>query len=71
MRTNIVIDDRLIKEAMRLSKVRTKREVVDLALREFVSRSKQRDILALIGEGVIAADYDVRAVRERMSRDPG
>jgi Arc/MetJ family transcription regulator len=71
MRTNIVIDDRLIKEAMRLSKVRTKREAVDLALREFVSRSKQRDILALIGEGVIAADYDVRAVRERMSRDPG
>lgn len=70
MRTNIVIDDRLIKEAMRLSKVRTKREAVDLALREFVSRSKQRDILALIGEGVIAADYDVRAVRERMSRDP-
>ncbi len=62
MRTNIVIDDRLIKEAMRLSKVRTKREAVDLALREFVSRSKQRDILALIGEGVIAADYDVRAV---------
>jgi Arc/MetJ family transcription regulator len=71
MRTNIVIDDRLIKEAMRLSKVRTKREAVDLALREFVSRSKQRDIFALIGEGVIDADYDVRAVRERMSRDPG
>src|ERR1022692_1138285 len=49
MRTNIVLDDRLVKEVMRLSKARTKREAVDLALREFVSRGKQRDILALIG----------------------
>lgn len=71
MRTNIVLDDRLVKEVMRLSKVRTKREAVDLALREYVSRGKQRDVLALIGGGVIAADYDVRAVRERMTRDPG
>jgi Arc/MetJ family transcription regulator len=71
MRTNIVLDDRLVKEAMRLSKARTKREAVDRALREFVSRNKQRDVLALIGEEVIAPDYDVRAVRERMPRDPG
>ncbi len=71
MRTNIVLDDHLIKEVMRMSKARTKREAVDLALREFVSRGKQRDILALIGEGVIAADYNVRAVREQMTRDSG
>jgi Arc/MetJ family transcription regulator len=71
MRTNIVLDDRLVKEVMRLSKARTKREAVDLALRAFVSRGKQRDVLALIGEGVIAADYDVRALREQMTRDPG
>ena len=71
MRTNIVLDDRLVREVMRLSKVRTKREAVDLALREFVARGKQRDVLALIGEEVIAADYDVRAVRGQMTRDPG
>lgn len=71
MRTNIVLDDRLVKEAMRLSKARTKREVVDRALREFVSRSKQRNFLALIGEGLIAQDYDVRAVRRQMPRGPG
>jgi hypothetical protein len=34
MRKNIVLDDRLIKEVMRLSKPRPKREAVDLALRE-------------------------------------
>jgi Arc/MetJ family transcription regulator len=71
MRTNIVLDDRLVKEVMRMSKTRTKREAVDLALREFVSRGRQKDVLALIGAGAIAADYDVRAVRERMTGDPG
>lgn len=70
MRTNIVLDDRLVKEAMRLSNMRTKREAVDLALREYVARSKQRDILELLDEELIAPDYDVRAVRRRMTRDP-
>ena len=70
MRTNIVLDDRLVKEAMRLSNVRTKREAVDLALRDFVARSRQRDILKLIDEALIAPDYDVRAVSRRMPRDP-
>ena len=71
MRTNIVLDDRLIKQAMRLAKVKTKREVVDLALRDFVARGKQRDVLELIGQGLIAPDYDVSTVRRAMNRDPG
>jgi Arc/MetJ family transcription regulator len=70
MRTNIVLDDRLVREAMRLSKVRTKREAVDVALREYVARGKQRDILELIDDELIAPDYDVRAVRRRMASDP-
>ena len=71
MRTNIVLDERLIEEAMRLSKVRTKREAVDLALRDFVARRKQRDVLKLIGQDVIAPDYDVRKVRRAMNRGAG
>jgi Arc/MetJ family transcription regulator len=70
MRTNIVLDDRLVKAAMRLSNVRTKREAVDIALRAFVARGRQRDILKLMDEPLIAPDYDVRAVRRRMPRDP-
>jgi Arc/MetJ family transcription regulator len=70
MRTNIVLDDRLIREAMRLSNVTTKREAVDIALRDYVARRKQRDILKLIGEKLIAPDYDVRTVRRQMARDP-
>lgn len=68
MRTNIVLDDELIEQAMRLARVRTKREAVDLALRDFIARRKQRDILALAGEGLIAPDYDVRKVRRTMAR---
>lgn len=70
MRTNIVLDDRLIEQAMRLAKVKTKREAVDVALREFIARAKQKDVLALIGKDLIAPHYDVRAVRRKMVRDP-
>jgi Arc/MetJ family transcription regulator len=44
MRTNIVIDDELMKEAMELSGLKTKREVVDLALRRFIQLKKQEEI---------------------------
>jgi len=71
MRTNIVLDDDLVREAMRMASIRTKREIVDLALREFVARRRQRDILTLAEEGLIDPQYDVRAVRAGMTRDPG
>lgn len=71
MRTNIVLDDRLIEQAMRLAKVRTKREAVEVALRDFVARRRQRDILALIDEGLIAPDYDVRKARRQTNRGTG
>jgi Arc/MetJ family transcription regulator len=44
MRTNIVIDDELMKEALELSGLKTKREVVDLALRRFIQLKKQEEI---------------------------
>ena len=73
MRTNIVIDDQLVADAMKLSGVKTKREVVELALRRLVMSARRKDILDLVGQDLIAADYDVRAVRSRMGarRDPG
>ncbi len=71
MRTNIVLDDALVAEAMRLYKMKTKRDVVDLALRQLVARRRQREILDLVGEPLLDPDYDVRAVRRKMGRDPG
>ena len=69
MRTNIVLDDALIAEAMRLTGVHTKKEAVDRALRELVARHAQRALRDLRGRGLIAPDYDVRAVRSGMNRD--
>jgi Arc/MetJ family transcription regulator len=37
-RTNIELDDALVKEAFRLTGARTKREVVDIALRRLVDK---------------------------------
>jgi Arc/MetJ family transcription regulator len=44
MRTNIVIDDELMKDALELSGLKTKREVVDMALRRYVKLKKQEEI---------------------------
>ena len=73
MRTNIVLDDKLVADAMKLSGVKTKREVVELALRRLVTSAKQKDILDLVGLDMIAPDYDVRTVGSRTGarRDPG
>ena len=49
MRTNIEIDDDVLKEAQGLIGAKTKRETVDLALRELVSRHRQIGILKLRG----------------------
>jgi Arc/MetJ family transcription regulator len=68
MRTNFDLDDELISQAQRFTGLRSKREVVDAALREFVARLRQRQILELAGQGLIDPDDDVRESRARMSR---
>lgn len=68
MRTNIDLDDVLISEAQRLAGLRSKRETVDAALREFVARRRQQEIASLAGKSLISRDYDVRAARARMNK---
>ena len=51
MRTNIDIDDEVLREAQRLVGTRTKRDTVNLALRELVARHRQIGILDLRGKG--------------------
>ena len=54
MPTNLAIDDRLIEEAQKLGRHRTKKDAVTAALDEYIQRRKQQDILPLFG----AIDYD-------------
>jgi Arc/MetJ family transcription regulator len=49
VRTNIVIDDALMAEALRTSGLRTKREVVETALRLLVRLRHQEEIRAARG----------------------
>ncbi|MGH2944972.1 MAG: type II toxin-antitoxin system VapB family antitoxin [Solirubrobacteraceae bacterium] len=50
MRTNIEIDDEVLREAQRLIGTRTKRETVDMALRELVARHRRLGVLDLRGK---------------------
>jgi len=54
MPTYLAIDDRLLEEALRLGKHRTKRATVNEALKEYVERRRQMEILDLFGQ----IDYD-------------
>ena len=54
MPTNLAIDDRLIEEARKLGRHRTKKDAVTAALDEYIQRRKQQDILPLFG----TIDYD-------------
>jgi len=61
-RTNIEIDDRLVGEAMRLTGARTKREVVDIALRRLVERGSLYRALRRL-RGTLTWEGDVTAWR--------
>jgi Arc/MetJ family transcription regulator len=59
MRTNIDIDERAVHEVQRLTGARTKREAVDIALRQLIARNRRAEILKVRGkvhwEGDLAA----------------
>jgi Arc/MetJ family transcription regulator len=49
MRTNIELDDALVKQALKLSKLKTKKDVVHEALRNYVAFMKRKQLLNLRG----------------------
>jgi Arc/MetJ family transcription regulator len=62
MRTNIVLDDELVKEAMKLSHAHTKKQVVDLALQNLVAQLKRRNMKDLFGK--VKWDGDLKKMRD-------
>jgi Arc/MetJ family transcription regulator len=63
MRTTIVLDDKLVKEAMKLANVKTKREAVHIALKRFVQVSRQKRLLDLYGDAGVSRAYDYKKTR--------
>ena len=58
MRTNIEIDDKLMARALELTGLRTKRAVVDAALREFIEYRSRQKLLEAAGKYPWEGDLD-------------
>jgi len=62
--TNLAIDDKLIDEAKRMGKHKTKKEAVSAALVEYIDRRKQMEIIKLFGTIEYDPDYDYKKMRQ-------
>ena len=75
MRTNVVIDDELMAEALQLSGLPTKKAVIDTALRTFVRLKSQENIRSLRGQLRWEGDLDelrvARRIAERSATNDG
>ena len=60
MATNLAIDERLLEEALKVGKHKSKKDTVNEALKEYVMRRKRRDILSLFGKVGMVPSYDYK-----------
>ena len=58
MRTNVEIDDKLMRRAMKAGRFRTKRETIEEALKLLVRRNQQQQFLDLAGKVRWEGDLD-------------
>jgi hypothetical protein len=65
MATNLAIDNKLLNEALEMSGLKTKKETVNLALKEFINRRKQSEIIEIFGKMDPDPDYDYKRERTR------
>ena len=65
MPTNLAIDDHLLQEALKISGLKTKKDTVNLALKEFVNKRKQMEIIDLFGTLDPDPEYDYKKGRYR------
>ncbi len=65
MPTNLAIDDRLIEQAQKLGRHKTKKDTVNAALDEYIRRRKQAALLPLFGTIEYAPTYVYKRERVR------
>ncbi len=65
MATNLAIDNKLLNEALKIGHFRSKKDTVNTALREFIQKRRQKDILSLFGSIDFDAKYDYKKARNR------
>ena len=62
MRTNIVIDDKLLSEAFSVSDAKTKKALVEEALEALIRLKKRRDLTELAGKIEFCEDFDYKRI---------
>ena len=65
MRTNIVLNDKLMNEAFKFSQsISTKKELIEIALMEYVNNRKRKNIRELRGKIKFIDNYDYKNMRQ-------
>ncbi|XCN71342.1 MAG: type II toxin-antitoxin system VapB family antitoxin [Candidatus Electrothrix aestuarii] len=64
MRTNVLLDNELIREAVRLSGLTSENDAVAFALKEFAAARKRLNLLELAGKIKFQTGYDHKAMRK-------
>ena len=65
MRATIDIDDKLIKEAKKLTAIKTKKELINLSLKELIRKKRIEHLISLFGTSPIDITLsDVEKFRE-------
>ena len=68
MKTNFDLDEELVQNAFKYATVKTKRELVHLALQEYVEHHQRKDLRELRGRVKVLDDYDYKSLRDGGSR---
>ena len=69
MRTNIDLDEKLVEKAFEYAEVKTKRDLVHLALEEFVNNHSRKNMRELRGQVAFLPDYDPKEMRQDAEPD--
>ncbi|HEY2411113.1 MAG TPA: type II toxin-antitoxin system VapB family antitoxin [Pirellulaceae bacterium] len=65
MATNLAIDDLLLEQALKAGGHKTKKATVNEALKEYIERRKQAEIVELFGKIEFDSEYDYKRQRKR------
>lgn len=65
MATNLALDDNLLNQAVSVGGLKTKKDTVTMALKEFIQRRKAEDLIAAFGTVDFDESYDYKAERNR------
>lgn len=63
MATNLALDDKLLEQAVSIGGLKTKKDTVTLALKEFIQRREAEKLIAAFGTVDFDPDYDYKSER--------